>query len=405
MASSLSRADYLREGILEGLLDGAVRDVGASSVEIITEIEQFAKLESEWRALFSASPAASPPLTWEWINSWWRIYGTEYGRAPGGLRVIAIRRQGSLVGAAPLYLCASGFPMTRRLGFISSGERDQEATCAEYLDLLYLPEHKSFCVDQIAKVVFDRSRIRWDQLVLSLVSEKSAIRELVAPYLPGLRIRKDTFVAPMADLSGGFESYLSLLSSNSRQQFRRLIRDAEKERFTFSVADSAESAARYLRELIGLHQARWRASGEPGAFNAHRAISLHDALLRVLVPRGEAVICRVSEEDRPIALIYGFLFNGKFDFYQSGAQLDGETKVKRPGILSHLLTMRYLADERGVHTYDFLAGDAPYKTRMSTSQNLLEQVTLTRHSVGGLASLIRQKAQAVLRKLRSSGNP
>ena len=42
-----------------------------------------------------ASPTASPPLRWEWLRQWWRVYGPVYGGR--GLRIVTVHRGGHLI--------------------------------------------------------------------------------------------------------------------------------------------------------------------------------------------------------------------------------------------------------------------------------------------------------------------
>jgi CelD/BcsL family acetyltransferase involved in cellulose biosynthesis len=87
------------------------------------------------------------------------------------------------------------------------------------------------------------------------------------------------------------------------------------------------------------------------------------------VPPGRAVVARLSLASEAVAVLYGFVTEGKFDFYQSGVRT-GNTGLRSPGNLSHLLLMRALA-ERGVTAYDFLQGAASYKRRLATRENRL----------------------------------
>src|SRR5260370_35843061 len=93
------------------------------TVDVVRDSEGLDKLETEWKALFEISPTASPPLRWEWVRQWWRIFGPVYGDQGRGLQVITLRREARLMGIPPLYLPVkhrSGFG-SRRLGFVSTG--------------------------------------------------------------------------------------------------------------------------------------------------------------------------------------------------------------------------------------------------------------------------------------------
>jgi hypothetical protein len=84
------------------------------SVDVITDIAGFAALEHEWRDLYEASPSATPFQTWEWLLTWWEVYGVH-----GALRLVTARDKDRLVGALPLMATTHG-----TLRFVGTGLSD-----------------------------------------------------------------------------------------------------------------------------------------------------------------------------------------------------------------------------------------------------------------------------------------
>src|SRR5438046_3023316 len=83
------------------------------------------------------------------------------------------------------------------------------------------------------------------------------------------------------------------------------------------------------------------------------------------VSTGFAVLARLRAADGILAVLYGFVVGDKFSLYQSGRVQDRHGHVASPGTAANLMLMRDLR-ERGVARYDFLAGEAFYKERLST---------------------------------------
>jgi CelD/BcsL family acetyltransferase involved in cellulose biosynthesis len=203
-------------------------------------------------------------------------------------------------------------------------------------------------------------------------------------------------------LSGGFEAYLGRLSSNARQQFRRLLRQVEKEDLAFDVASSADEARAFFDELVRLHQQRWTAAGESGAFASDRIIGFHRAVIASVAAKNpeRILLSRLSEQGRPIAVLYGFAAGGKFDFYQSGVAEAGRGKIGSPGMAAHLLTMRELASRRGVETYDFLAGQSTYKDRLATGAGELIRARAFALNAGGVRALTAEVAGRIAERMK-----
>lgn len=340
-----------------------------AAVRVIADARAWDGLEAAWKELFAASPTASPPLRWEWLREWWRQYGSVYAFSGRGLRVYTVWRGSRLIGALPLYVCCKGgkFLGLRRLGFLSSGEAEFEETCAAYLDLLHLPGEARECLDRIETVVQDSRDTAWDELDLRSLSAGSPLLDWGRRFADGKRTVTVVNEGPchVADLSGGFEAYLNRLSANSRAQARRLLREVTAAGLQFELAVNPASTDWFFDQLVQIHQQRWEAAGKPGCFSAPRFLEFHRALARRLVPTEEALLARLAQGKRPLAVIFGFLTRQKFDYYVSGSRLDKASPVRSPGTAAHLLLTAYLA-ERGVTEYDYLAGTQRYKLQFAT---------------------------------------
>ena len=67
---------------------------------VLRDTNDFASLKEEWDELYESCPSATPFQSWEWLYSWWEIYG----EGSYGLRLVTLRDAGSglLVGLLPL---------------------------------------------------------------------------------------------------------------------------------------------------------------------------------------------------------------------------------------------------------------------------------------------------------------
>jgi CelD/BcsL family acetyltransferase involved in cellulose biosynthesis len=65
----------------------------------ITTNEDFTRLAHEWDSLLRQSPVDDVFLTWEWLHTWWKHYGSLYQ-----LCLLAAYEEDRLVGIAPLMM-------------------------------------------------------------------------------------------------------------------------------------------------------------------------------------------------------------------------------------------------------------------------------------------------------------
>jgi CelD/BcsL family acetyltransferase involved in cellulose biosynthesis len=114
-----------------------------------------------------------------------------------------------------------------------------------------------------------------------------------------------------------------------------------------------------LEALFDLHERRRMIAGTTSTFDRTR-----EPLLRALnrcASEGRGPAAVVAERSgEPVGLLYGFVWDGVFAFYQSG--WDPKWSAFSLGALLIDQGIR-LAGPAGIHTWDFLRGAQPYKYR------------------------------------------
>lgn len=358
------------------------------TTRLIQEENEWDAIQLSWNELYEKSSNASPPLHFDWLRNWWRIYGSKY--STGGLQIVTVWNGLQLIGAMPLYIgSAKGVSFGLRvLRFISTGEEEFEETCPDYLDMLCLCGAE----EVIAKVIWlEISKIDWDYLELLDFSSDSL---LLRANIEGHQFSRGC--CPIANISGGFEAYLKRLPSPRRQKTRYLLREGERALVKFEIIDN-KSAFLAFDELMSLHQERWIADGKQGAFAAQRFVEFHRSLIKGWLPLGRIWIARLSIENVPIAVLYGFAYGKKFDFYQCGVKRDSSLPLQSPGNLANVLLIKTLA-EHGYNEYDFLRGSSLYKNSLATCDNQLSGLKIWRTSLQSIAFQSTQLSLKAVRK-------
>ncbi|HEX4591808.1 MAG TPA: GNAT family N-acetyltransferase [Gemmataceae bacterium] len=364
---------------LRGSTPAAGPTTESCGVEVIRDAADLDRLRDEWDQLFVASPTAAPPLRREWVQTWWHVYGPEYGDRGRGLRILTVRRDGRLIGTLPLYLGRRGrsFLGPRRLGFVSTGAAEFEETCTEYLNLLHAPSEEAACLQALAPWIRQPGKLGWDELHLTDLPADSPVLGLASGFGgPWIRVRPaQPDVCHLFSMAGGFDGYLQRLSHENRRQARKMLREVETEGMEFEVAADAGRLHLFFDQMIELHRQRWNAAGKPGSF-APRHAEFHRAVSELLLGRGEAIIARLSLADRPLAVAFGYRTRDKVHCYQQGVA-PGVGRVRSPGTAAWLLLMRHQA-ERGVTVFDHLRGMTQFKERFATDQTPLAGLCVTR---------------------------
>jgi CelD/BcsL family acetyltransferase involved in cellulose biosynthesis len=186
--------------------------------------------------------------------------------------------------------------------------------------------------------------------------------------------------------------YFSLLSPHSRQQLRRAIRAYEADGgVELESAATEDQGLALLDELSALHQARWIALGEAGAFADPGVVDFHRALIRSCIRPGLVQLLRLRAGGATVGALYNLAWRGNVLVYQSGFHFCGD---RRPGMVTHYHGIRHNL-KLGHHRYDFLPDPVLYKRCLTHASTPMSWCRLFRPR-------LRFGAQVLARRLKRS---
>jgi CelD/BcsL family acetyltransferase involved in cellulose biosynthesis len=348
--------------------------VNGAVIVTAAPVVSFAALAAEWRALEAEAAPVAPFRSWTWVG----CLAEERYPDPVLLRAEAA---GRLVGLA-LFNRRRG-----RLALAESGEGRLDAPYIEHNAPLLRSDNRAALGALLAAAARVPGARR---LVLSGVVPE------VAAAAPGVAWRRRASPAPFVALEvvRANGDPLAHLSANTRQQVRRSLRRfAEEGPVVLTAATGTAEAAAWLEALIGLHQRSWQARGRPGAFADPFMRRFHQALVARAMEAGELDLLRLTAGERVLGYLYNLRRDGHVCAYQSGFAAEAADAQRKPGLVAHLLAIGQAA-ARGDTVYDFLAGEARYKSSLATGTRELvwtEQVPVWswRGLVAWLARMLR----------------
>ena len=356
----------------------------AIRVECIDTSWGFTALRPQWNELLRASAADGPFLTWEWLHSWWtHLHGD------AALKVVAVRDGDDLIALAPLMIMPSAVPWFSRLEFLGSGHAG-----SDYLDVIVRTGRETDALRAIATFLATQQlALRLDHVpevsLSAQLAERLASGGWGASATPG-------GVCPIIPLAGHtWESYLATLGSAHRANVRRRLRGAEQQfqmRFEQVTTESGRREA--LEALGGFHERRFRTDGGSTAFLTPALGAFQDDATRCALDRGWLRMYVLRLNDEPAAVMYGFLYNRQFYFYQHG--FDDRYLRQSVGLVLMALTIRAAIDE-GAQVFDFLWGTEPYKWLWTRETRTLRRIHLFPARAAGR---IHQRAVEARRQLR-----
>lgn len=322
-------------------------------IELLTSQEQFYALATEWNPLVDASSSPSIFLTWEWIATWWKIFGA--GMRPWILAARE-RRTRRLLGLAPFLL--------RRHPLRSGPWRElslwgSTAASGDHLDVLLRRGHEEAVVAGFAEALASHCR-QWDVISLDRMDSGSLLAGLLRQ-----RARRPLMVweslCPFLRLPGHWEEMQSMLAKNTRRNLRKAshrLHRAVNGAVVFQWVHSADQVPAALEELFRLHQDLWIARGHRGAFHDPAVRRFHQQIAACLVEKGQLHLCLLRVDGQAIAVDYGFSYGGTVSVYQGG--YDRAWEHYSPGSLLTAEMIRTSIQEEQCEI-DFLRGEERYK--------------------------------------------
>lgn len=356
MESTVSRTDMAGVGPQEygnvALRRSARAGPKGLDVSEIHTTDAFEAIAPEWRALLSGSDVDCLFLTWEWLYTWWKhLAGSRR------LRILTVRRGGTLVGIAPFALRAAQpgrlLPF-RAIEFLGIG-----AVGSDYLDLI-LKRGEEECACATLADYLCRCRYMLD---LRRVAVGSAHVERLAKYLLARgweRVRSDDDICLYVPLAGSsWEAYFAGLSRSFRWSLRRRRRAAEATHAVacVTVGNEAERLPA-LRAFVRMHQSRWDSRDGSQALPDSAVIRFHENWSGIALEQGWLRLSTLLFDGIPVAGIYGFAYGGRLYYYLPA--FDPAYARCSPGRICLEEGLRAAFSE-GLNEYDFLHGDEDYK--------------------------------------------
>lgn len=328
------------------------------AIRVVSSLDEFRRLASNWTDLLHVSEPRGIFLTWEWLYHWARQYlGTNR------LWILVVVDEDHRVrGIAPFYIRfvrRHHVMAYREIAFLGT-----EEVCSSYLDVIAEPAYKRTVWQRLYQFLFREAAEEWDVLTLEKIPAESSTIEMLMDVFEEagkvIEILKST-CCPVISLPRSCADYRRALSANRRYNLQRKYKALERlGMVAYRHIQKGPEVSRVFDSLVRLHEKRWTLNGAGGgAFHRERFLAFHQDLVEVFEEKGWLSLSLLTLDDRPVAGIYGFVYEGTYYFYLPGFDPIAAPHAS-PGML--VLSRRIeQAIEEGLGLFDLLQGDADYK--------------------------------------------
>ncbi|WP_067480081.1 GNAT family N-acetyltransferase [Actinomadura hibisca] len=337
------------------------------SAEVCRNETALLRVAAQWQELHERCPEATPFQTHAWIRSWWHHYGSS-----GRLRLVLVRRNDQLVGAAALL-------MKRRWG--CQVLEPLAAAQSDFSDVLLDPEHAPQAAKRMAAALMDEPG--WHVLSFPEVRPSAAVGLLAAHWpRPTWRVPASMCLQlPASDVA----AFLGRLPGRTASKTRARLRKIDACRLAV-LPTPADQAAPAVHELLDLHIRQWRDRGiNPEHMSDRFRRHLAEAVT-AMIGQGQAELFQYRRDGELVAADL-VLVGGDF----VGGYLFGCDPGLRDRVDVSLMLVRQdleYAVERDRPVLNFLRGAESYKlkwrpTPVRNEHLLLGRSALAAHYVAG----------------------
>jgi tetratricopeptide (TPR) repeat protein len=346
-------------------------------IDIIDNLEAFARLKPDWEAVYQADPEAQFFLSWTWMSKWLPMLEGPWFI----LAVTPTTNASDYVGFFPLRLRLK----ERKAGGFYNEINMAGNFSADYTGFICTPEFQNRVIPALAACL---KRLNWTRLNLENIQMSDERRRLFLSHFSKKefdtkeheRVNKrdniNNRICPYAALPNDWDSYLAGLSANTRQKIRRFLRQIEgSDEFRITHAD-ADSVERDLKVLLRFWGAKW---GPRKGNRLNTILTSNFKMLKSCSESGALFLPVLWRGETPLGALASLIdpYKKSFLFYVGGR--DETFNNPPPGLLLHAHSIRY-AIAGGFKIYDFLRGNEPYKYSLATVERRISCITVsTRH--------------------------
>ena len=327
---------------------------------------------AEWDDLWRRCPGATAFQHRAWLSAWWSAYGAGgSGERGGRLRVVVVRREGTAMAAAALYV-RRGDPLGA-LRFVGAGISD-------FGDVL-VDGDDSEALGRLTRAVAALRR----PLDLREVAPGGSAVALAERWPGGVRqVRRfPDSSCPWLPVQP-FDKAVAGLSKHAGQRIRAKARQLDRLGVSVQRTGAADAAAA-VDTLLRLHEESWRGRSVNEEHLSERFAEHLRTAVPVLVADGAAEVVRYVVGDEVVAcdllLRCGDAVGGYL--YGVAATLRREVDVNTMMVRGAL----GVAQERGVQRLSLLRGTEPAKLRWQPQIDVSTRIILGGAGTGAVAGV------------------
>ncbi|MEI6562944.1 MAG: GNAT family N-acetyltransferase [bacterium] len=343
----------------------------------ITDPTQFQTLRKHWNSLLQDSAGNNPFLTFEWLSTWWDVFGE--GKE---LCVLLVEDREELVAIAPLYShtqCVTG------VSLLEIGLLGNQLVGSDFLGFII---KKGRDLDVLAAIGNELNHeLHWDRLVLDDVDGDSTLigsfRDL--GQTTGCYVsQRPASTCPAMALPATWDEFMG----QPDKIFKRIVQREcvkklhKRHQVELLLSVGEQPLAPWLQKLFDLHTDRWHSAGQPGAFDDARMKEFYSRVSALFNTCGWLRLSALRVDGNIDVMEYGVVYGDTYYSLQGGCSAKG-LELKAGHVLQYHIFESLVGH---IHEFRFLRGAERYKYQWGCTDKWTTRLALHRgikaHVVG-----------------------
>ncbi|MEH2330489.1 GNAT family N-acetyltransferase [Nostoc sp.] len=351
-------------------------------IEIIDNFETFQTIRNHWDSVYKTDPEAQFFLSWTWISGVVKKLCNHSRAAWFILAAKSTAPTSEYVAFFPLEIGIAEHPE----GWLQSRLSMMGVADTEHLGFICLPEYEAAVTSAFAQflqqqqetwAIFELENIQTSKGRMSRLLDQfstEAFELTQQEQLSDLVDQIDNSIVPYIALPDDWEQYLqTVVSSNTRQKIRRLLRKVENSNEFHLTQVNAENLDIHLEILLGFWQTNWE--GRKSADYCQKIAEKIGFVLRHCFEHQSLYLPVLWQGKQPLGAIANLMdFDRKTALFLIAGR-DDTARELSSGLVLHAYGIQHAIDNK-FKVYDFLMGNEAYKFSFGAKARQIKTVLI-----------------------------
>jgi hypothetical protein len=317
-------------------------------------------------------------LTWEWVTTWIEHFGDSYETF-----ILMGYENDELVSILPFarkrMRLEDGFLKLQVITFCGALE-----LYPDHLDIICNKNtpYKTIntYITEFVEFIY-RNHYKFGFFYLPYLAEDGFLSRWIQEHIKEQRILEGNDIrSPYISIEGDINTYFQSFGKKKRYNLKREAKILfEQKKVSLTCLVNEDEVTVGLQDLHRLHSARSYAKGIESTFSNDKIMKYHSGFAKKAVPLNWIRIFQLKENSTVIASAYGFLFQQRFNYYQTG--FDPEWSTYSPGNIL-IYSMLETLSSNGISEFDFLGGNDAYKLFWTKKNRLMKTYMIFNRGLG-----------------------